>query len=117
MKENEFDGYNMLEQGEVIAEANIFNIDERNFITLEIPGFSKNDIDAYFEEDVLIIEGSRDTLVNVDYQTQNYVVVGNFRNKFQLGKRTEVNKITVKDGICTVELYDIEPEKRTLEVQ
>lgn len=109
----------LLDQKENIAETNIFNVDGNDFITLEVPGFSKDDIDAYFEESTLIIEGSRDTLDEafIKYTTQEFKITSNFRNKYQLGRVTEVDKISVKDGICKITLKTTEPKIRTLEIE
>ncbi|MCD6435138.1 MAG: Hsp20 family protein [Clostridiales bacterium] len=100
----------------ILAESNIMTVDGLNYIVLEVPGFGKNDIDAYFELDVLIIEGYKPNKLNATYQTREFVTPDNFKNKFKLGSRTEVDEIVVLDGICTIRLINVEPEKNYLEV-
>ncbi len=103
---------------EVQAESNILKYEDISYIELEIPGFSRDDIDAYFEEDKLIIEGSREEAPgDVEYQRREFMRPVKFKNKFKLGRRTEVDKIMVQNGICTVRLIQIELEKKFLEVE
>lgn len=103
-----------------LADANIFEVNEKTFITLEIPGFNKDDIDAFIQEGILFIQGSKPAEETVDVDmteiSSEFPVVNKFENKFALGSRTSISNIKVKDGICKISLETAEIEKEYLEV-
>ena len=100
-----------------VAEVNMYNQNNTDYIILQTPGFESDDIDAYIEEGILVVEGSLDPVdVEVSYNSQEFLEVLGFKNKFQLGKRTKVDTVAVKAGICTIKLATIQPKREMLEV-
>ncbi len=111
-----------LPEVEVEQRAEIVMIEvsrDENHIVLEVPGYGKEDIEAYFQDDLLIVEGSAQPIYEgegIEYKEAEFYVPTSFKNKFQLGKYTEVDTIKVKNGLCTITLFEREPEKQMLKV-
>lgn len=99
------------------AEYNFFTHLNKNFISLEVPGYSKETIDAYIQDDVLVIEGTREIKFNPDEVNvilSNFIIPNEFVNKFAIRRDEFVKDITVKDGICLIEIGQEEAEKEML---
>ncbi len=106
------------EDTDIRAEYNMYQINGNDFISLEVPGFSKDDIDAYLQDGLLIIEGTRDIPSDSDikYIEQEYPLVSEFKNKFKLNRNTKVDSVKVINGICRIYLVTTEPEIQTITI-
>ncbi len=108
------------EQAEVRAEVNVFIYDGVTFISLPVPGFGKNDIDAYMQDDKLVIEGERTsqfgTIDDLEYSDIEFPLPATFRNKIKLERNIRVSDISVENGLCLVQFEKIEADKTLIEV-
>jgi len=106
------------EDTDIRAEYNMYQINGNDFISLEVPGFGKDDIDAYLQDGLLIIEGTRDIPSDSDikYIEQEYPLVSEFKNKFKLNRNTKVDSVKVINGICRIYLVTTEPEIQTITI-
>lgn len=113
----------MLEENEneVRAEANIFISNGITYSALEIPGFGKDDIDAYIQDDTLIIEGTRTPqfgiIEDLEYSDTEFKLPFTFKNKIQLDRNVKVDNIKVENGICLIQFEKVEAEKTSIEVK
>ena len=93
---------------------NTYEQDDKEFIELAVTGLSKENINAYFEDGYLVIDGK------YPETDRKYFHKGlsrkDFKRKFQLAKDYEVDTINVKDGLCTIELVENKPEMKYLEI-
>lgn len=105
---------------EVQAEVNLFQAGGITYASLQIPGFGKDDIDAFIQNDALIIEGNRDTIYEMNeihsYRTE-FILPAAFRNEIKIDRATEVCCVKVENGICLVTFNKIEPAKTNIEVE
>jgi len=107
------------------APINYFLDGDTFYIELYIPGFNKDDIDAYLQDENLIIEGERETEDSdkpILYRKKEFSIMNSFKNIFQFKQKNSdsdltVDEITVKDGICRIKFKVVESEKVSLEVK
>ena len=109
------------EREEVRAEANIFISNGITYSALEIPGFGKDDIDAYMQDDELIIEGTRTPpfgkIEDLEYSDTEFSLPSTFTNKIKIDRNVKVDNIQVENGICLIQFKTIEAEKTMIEVR
>jgi len=94
------------------------------YAELCVPGFSKDDIDAYLQDKNLIIEGEReiegcDELI---MSSEGFSVMNSFKNVYRIKQRKDgadftIDEITVQDGICRIKFKEVESEKINIEVK
>ena len=95
---------------------NIYEEDGETFIEIGVSGFKKEDIKTYIDDEgLLCIEGSREKT------DRSYIHKGlstkNFQKKFHLDKNQEVNEVSMKDGLITVQIKETEPNIKMLSIK
>jgi HSP20 family protein len=84
-------------------------------ITAEIPGLKKEDVSVDLENDNIIISGKKKDVV--DDKSSTYLLKelkhSSFKRAFVLGSNINKDKVTADytDGILTITLCKVEPEK------
>ena len=98
---------------------NIFQEEDKAFIELAVTGMSKEDIKAYFEDGLLVIEGEHQDQEEISKRNYSYNGLSkkNFQRKFQIQNDFEVESIKVENGLCVVKLVKIEPEVKSIKIQ
>ena len=85
-------------------------------LELALAGFKKDEINVYTEYGKIIVKGEKN---NKEEET-TYVVQGlaqrNFERAWTLSDDTEVRSVTFEDGLLTVELIKVVPEKHAKKV-
>ena len=88
-----------------------FDITEDNknyYISLDLPGINKKDINLSISNDLLVISGFRESGAehNDDYSKFNQVSYGKFEKSFYLPDNTNQNKVNAKmnNGVLTLTL-------------
>jgi molecular chaperone IbpA len=80
-------------------------------IRLAIAGFTKEEVELTFKEQVLVISGSKEEEENEDAFFHKGIAGRNFKLSFPLAEYVEVTGATLKDGILVVSLKRELPEE------
>ena len=93
------------------------------YITVEIPGISKKDINVSLHDNKLTISGERKINSESNNDNFHYKEIGNgkFKRSFNLPESIDKNKIQAKfkDGLLSIELskYEIiKPKEKTIKI-
>ena len=96
-------------------KVNVYEYEDKVGVVAEIPGIDKKNLDVEVEEGVMTIKGSKH---GFDVDTQATVLRRElkhsaFERKFTLGESLDGDSIKAnfKDGILSIEIPKIEPEK------
>ena len=96
-------------------KVNVYEYEDKVGVVAEIPGIDKKNLDVEVEEGVMTIKGSKH---GFDEDTQATVLRRElkhsaFERKFTLGESLDGDSIKAnfKDGILSIEIPKIEPEK------
>ena len=102
---------------------NVTNGPEYYDLELAVPGFSKEELDIFLEDNFLVIKGKKNKKIvrdEVEYIQKEYDL-DFFKRVFELDEITDLEKIKASyvEGILTVRLYHKEenPVKRNLDEQ
>ena len=102
-------------QGTAYPKVNVYEYDDKVGVIAEIPGLDKKDLSIDVEEGVLTIAGNKhglfdDTGAKV---IRRELKQSSFKRQFELGELLDGEnvKATFKDGLLSVEIPKIEPEK------
>lgn len=86
--------------------------DKEIIVKLAIAGYKKNDIKVYLEDNKLIIAGSSESdQVPVDYIYKG-IAERDFKRVFTLSDSVEVKSVLLENGMLSVILKNIIPEKK-----
>ena len=102
------------------AETNTFISNGITYSTMDVAGFGPDDIDAYMQDDILIIEGTRESkfiIEELDYNDLQFVIPSSFENRIKLSRNVKVESIIVENGICLIQFEKVEAEKSMIEVR
>ena len=97
-----------------VPRADIYEIDDNIFVTVDLPGVDENAVDITLEKNVLTINGYVEenspedfSLAFAEYQ------VGDFERSFRISNEIDREKInaTIKNGVLTLELPKAEAAK------
>lgn len=99
---------------------NIYQDKEKDsyFIEVAVAGFGKQDLEVTNDNGILVINGRRvtdglpDAYQNLVSVYRN-IALRNFTRKFVIGLDYEVGKVTLKNGILTVEINRVAPVKKS----
>ena len=102
-------------QGSAYPKVNVYEYDDRVGIIAEIPGLDKNQLDVSVEDGVLTISGDKHSA----FENEGAKVLrrelkqSSFKRQFELGDLLDGKNISAnfKDGILSVSIPKIEPEK------
>ena len=102
-------------QGTAYPKVNVYEYDDKVGVIAEIPGLDKKDLSIDVEDGVLTIAGNKhglfdDTGAKV---IRKELKQSSFKRQFELGDLLNGDKVkaTFKDGLLSIEIPKIEPEK------
>jgi len=92
------------------------------FIYVACTGLTQDDVQVYFDEDTLVIEG--DFVPQEEQEKQEEMIVythkglstKGFKRKFKLEKNYKVKEVTLKNGLMRIELNKEVPEKQLITI-
>ena len=79
-------------------------------ITLAVAGFSETDLDVSIEENQLVISGKQEDDSHRSYLHRG-IAARQFRKSFVLAEGIEVSGANLKNGLLSIELKRLQPEK------
>ena len=102
-------------QGSAYPKVNVYEYDDKVGVVAEIPGLDKKDLSIDVEDGVLTIAGNKHGL----FDDAGAKVIrrelkhSSFKRQFELGELLDGEKIkaSFKDGLLSVEIPKVEPEK------
>ena len=102
-------------QGSAYPKVNVYEYDDKIGIIAEIPGLDKKDLSIDVEDSVLSIAGNKHGLFDDDGAKviRRELKHSSFKRQFELGELLDGEKVkaSFKDGLLSVEIPKIEPEK------
>ena len=102
-------------QGSAYPKVNVYEYDDKVGIIAEIPGLDKQQLEVSVEEGVLTISGDKHSAFNDDGAKvlRRELKQSSFKRQFELGELLDGENISAnfKDGILSVDVPKIEPEK------
>ena len=102
-------------QGSAYPKVNVYEYDDKVGIVAEIPGLDKKQLEVSVEEGVLTIAGDKHSTFESDGAKvlRRELKQSSFKRQFELGELLDGEDITAnfKDGILSVSVPKIEPEK------
>ena len=102
-------------QGSAYPKVNVYEYEDKVGIVAEIPGLDKKQLNVDVEEGVLTISGDKHSTFDDDGATviRRELKQSSFKRSFELGELLDGDNIsaTFKDGILTVAIPKVEPEK------
>ena len=102
-------------QGSAYPKVNVYEYDDKVGIVAEIPGLDKKQLNVDVEEGVLTISGDKHSTFEDDGAKvlRRELKQSSFKRSFELGELLDGENIsaTFKDGILTVAIPKVEPEK------
>ena len=102
-------------QGSAYPKVNVYEYDDKVGIVAEIPGLDKKQLEVSVEEGVLTISGDKHSA----FENEGAKVLrrelkqSSFKRQFELGELLDGENIKAnfKDGILSVDVPKVEPEK------
>jgi len=101
--------------GTAYPKVNVYEYDDKVGVIAEIPGLDKKDLSIDVEEGVLTIAGNKhglfdDTGAKV---IRRELKQSSFKRQFELGELLDGEKVkaSFKDGLLSIEIPKVEPEK------
>ena len=102
-------------QGSAYPKVNVYEYDDKVGIVAEIPGLDKKQLEVSVEEGVLTISGDKHSTFESDGAKvlRRELKQSSFKRQFELGELLDGENIKAnfKDGILTVSVPKVEPEK------
>ena len=102
-------------QGSAYPKVNVYEYEDKVGIVAEIPGLDKKQLNVDVEDSVLTISGDKHSTFDDDGATviRRELKQSSFKRSFELGELLDGDNIsaTFKDGILTVAIPKVEPEK------
>ena len=102
-------------QGSAYPKVNVYEYDDKVGIVAEIPGLDKKQLNVEVEEGILTISGEKHNTFEDDGAKvlRRELKQSSFKRSFELGEQLDGDNIDArfKDGVLTVSIPKIEPEK------
>ena len=102
-------------QGSAYPKVNVYEYDDRVGIIAEIPGLDKQQLQVEVEDGILTIAGDKHSAFEDDSAKviRRELKQSSFKRSFELGELLDGENINAnfKDGILSVDVPKIEPEK------
>ncbi len=102
-------------QGTAYPKVNVYEYDDKVGVIAEIPGLDKKDLSIDVEDGVLTIAGNKHGLFDDEGAKviRKELKQSSFKRQFELGDLLNGDnvKATFKDGLLSIEIPKIEPEK------
>ena len=84
--------------------------DSKLNISIDIPGFKKEEINVYTQDSKLFVEGRRDDTEPAAEYLHRGMAQRSFTRTWNLSDQTEVRSVTFEDGLLSVTLGKVVPE-------
>jgi HSP20 family protein len=101
--------------GTAYPKVNVYEYDDKVGVIAEIPGLDKKDLSIDVEEGVLTISGNKHGLFDDDGAKviRRELKQSSFKRQFELGELLDGEQIkaSFKDGLLSIEIPKVEPEK------
>ena len=101
--------------GSAYPKVNVYEYDDKIGIVAEIPGLNKKQLNVEVEDGVLTISGDKHSTFEDDGAKvlRRELKQSSFKRSFELGEQLDGENIDArfKDGVLTVSIPKIEPEK------
>ena len=101
--------------GSAYPKVNVYEYDDKVGIVAEIPGLDKKQLNVEVEEGILTISGEKHNTFEDDGAKvlRRELKQSSFKRSFELGEQLDGENIDArfKDGVLTVSIPKIEPEK------
>ena len=101
--------------GTAYPKVNVYEYDDKVGVIAEIPGLDKKDLSIDVEDGVLTIAGDKHGLFDDDGAKviRRELKHSSFKRSFELGELLNGDKVkaSFKDGLLSIEIPKIEPEK------
>ena len=102
-------------QGSAYPKVNVYEYDDKVGVVAEIPGLNKKQLDVAVEDGVLTISGDKHSAFEDDGAKviRRELKQSSFKRSFELGDMLDGENVSAnfKDGILSVSIPKIEPEK------
>ena len=102
-------------QGSAYPKVNVYEYDDKVGIVAEIPGLNKKQLDVEVEDGVLTISGDKHSTFEDEGAKvlRRELKQSSFKRSFELGEQLDGDNIAAnfKDGVLSVSIPKIEPEK------
>ena len=102
-------------QGSAYPKVNVYEYDDKVGIVAEIPGLNKKQLNVDVEDGVLTISGDKHNTFEDDGAKvlRRELKQSSFKRSFELGELLDGDNISAsfKDGVLTVAIPKVEPEK------
>ena len=102
-------------QGSAYPKVNVYEYDDKIGIIAEIPGLDKKDLSIDVEDSVLSIAGNKHGLFDDAGAKviRRELKQSSFKRQFELGELLDGEQIkaSFKDGLLSIEIPKVEPEK------
>ena len=102
-------------QGSAYPKVNVYEYDDKVGIVAEIPGLNKKQLNVDVEDGVLTISGDKHSTFEEDGAKviRRELKQSSFKRSFELGEQLDGDSIAAnfKDGVLSVSIPKIEPEK------
>ena len=102
-------------QGSAYPKVNVYEYEDKVGVVAEIPGLDKKQLDVAVEDGVLTISGDKHSAFEDDGAKviRRELKQSSFKRSFELGDMLDGENISAifKDGILSVSIPKIEPEK------
>ena len=102
-------------QGSAYPKVNVYEYDDKIGIVAEIPGLNKKQLNVDVEDGVLTISGDKHSTFEDDGAKvlRRELKQSSFKRSFELGEQLDGDNINAsfKDGVLSVSIPKIEPEK------
>jgi HSP20 family protein len=102
-------------QGSAYPKVNVYEYDDKVGIVAEIPGLNKKQLNVDVEDGVLTISGDKHSTFEDDGAKviRRELKQSSFKRSFELGEQLDGDNIVAnfKDGVLSVSIPKIEPEK------
>ena len=102
-------------QGSAYPKVNVYEYDDKIGIVAEIPGLNKKQLNVDVEDGVLTISGDKHSTFEDDGAKvlRRELKQSSFKRSFELGEQLDGDNIAAsfKDGVLSVSIPKIEPEK------
>ncbi len=89
--------------------------DDVGVIEVSCAGLSVNDLDVYFEDSTLIVEGTYPEKEERKYSHKG-LSTKDFKRKFKLERNNQVDTVTVENGLMRITLKTVEPERQLITI-
>ena len=102
-------------EGTAYPKVNVYEYEDKIGIVAEIPGLDKKQLNVEVDDGVLTVSGDKHGITEDDGATvlRRELKASSFKRSFQLGELLDADRVKAnfKDGILSISIPKMEPEK------